>query len=351
MEQEKTEKELFDEWVKENNVKEGITPKKIDNIRSKGSVMQDNIITNSYKPYSPLGARLFTCILAGLRQGQYDYTFSIKKIMDTMGLSNKRYTELVASVDELYNKSIPIPNRDKNIDDEVRLLDRRVYPKITGEKLNGTLSLSIARSIQPYLFELKNNFTLYEVQSFMCLMTSNSQTLYVLLSQYRGTGVLVRSFDELQKIFNTNYKTLFHFREGVLNKSLEEILKKTNIKRIKLEPVKKGRKYVGYKFMFKWDTQLELKLPNDTTENRGVDDIVNKGLNKDEKEVEKIFRRLVREYHLTQKQSYEILVRVSLKEIRQTLNIIQENNTKGEIRNMGGYTLQLFRKRFAIESI
>lgn len=347
MNEEKKDNPNFDKWVKGK----GLEVVKIDNIRSKGVVMQDNIITNSHKPYSPLGARLFVCVLAGLKEGQYEYTFSVKKIMDTMGLSNKRYTELVACVDELYSKSIPIPNTDKNIDDEVRLLDRRTYPKITGEKLNGTLTLSIARSIQPYLFELKNNFTLYEVQSFMCLMTSNSQTLYTLLCQYRGTGILVRSFEELQKIFNTNYSTLFHFREGVLNKSLEEIIKKTNIKRIKLDPIKKGRKYIGYRFLFKWDTQLSFQLPNDTIDTSLVNNITDEGLNKDEQEVEKIFRILVKDYHLTQRQSYKILVRVSIREIRQTLHIIQKSNTNGEIKNIGGYTLQLFRNRFSLDNV
>jgi plasmid replication initiation protein len=319
-----------------------------DFIRKKGGVRQSNIITNSPLPFTTLEGRLFVCILAALKKDKLEYSLSVSDLMKMMSLTPNRYGELLTAINGIYDKSIPIPTEDDNITDELRILDRKQFPKISGEKLNGMVNLHISSSVVPYLFDLLSNYTHYDILSFISLKSTNSQKLYTQLAMFKGTQTLIRDFDSLQQIFSTNYKTLYHFKEAVLDKSIKEITQKTNISRVKLEPIKKGRRITGYKFLFRWNQQME--LPMNTLEST---QLLKKKTTKiqpkkpeDSEMVEKKHQQLMKEYNLTPNQSFTILTHMDLRDINRTLYIIQQNRLNGLIKGeIGSYTLGVFARR------
>jgi hypothetical protein len=157
------------------------------------------------------------------------------------------------------------------------------------------------------------------------------------------------SVDKLQNVFGVNYKMVGQFKENVLNKSLTEIKKKTNIKSIKLVPIKNSRKIVSYRFLFKYSKQLELDIDIKSLYPKSVNDNNDRVRDNGEK-IEKKHQELVTKYNLTPQQSFRILSHISYTDINKTLHIIQKNKQNNFIKgDIGGYTLGVFRKRFNLD--
>lgn len=306
----------------------------------KSSVRQHNALTNSFLPFTRNESRLLVGILTSLKKDKYKYTYNITDALNFLGLQPKHYKELIEAVNGLYNKSIPIKSDNPNDDEEMIILSQRKFPKIPGQKLNGKIEITISNPIKPYLFDLVKEFTSYEVESFLQLQSIHSQKLYTLLAQFKHTGLLIKKGDELQEIMGTNYKRLSQFTHEVINKSLEEIIKTTNISKVKLEPLKEGRKIIGYKFYFKWTEQLRMFSSNTIQ-------IDSAKLSTDALEV---LRRLETEFRLTRYQAQVVLDHLPLKEIRKSFREIQISKESNHIKsNIGAYSVGYFKRKYKLE--
>ena len=337
------------------------TDTQVDKLREKGLVRQHNIITNTNLNFTREEGRLFICILSGLVSNRRKYSFSVRQIMTMMNLdSNRYYNVFTKCLDGLYNKSFSIPRTDSDeVIDEVRLIDRKTYPKIDKQKMNGIVEISLSEDIVPYLIDLRNNFTQYEVFYYLQCPSVGSQKL----SQYHNTEVVIRNQDQLNSLFGTNFTKLSNLKQKVLNHSLYEVQSCTNITDITLVPIKEGRRITGYKFLFKFNKQLELITEDYTLKNNKViqDKVkqleelsfklkVDKWLENNPNEVEKKHRELIDLYHLTPHQSYKILTNLTPREINSTLHKISVNKVNGVITgDIGGYTLGVFRNIFKIK--
>lgn len=342
------------------NIKKDV---QVDKLREQGLVRQHNIITNTNLNFTREEGRLFICILSGLVSGKRKYSFSVRQIMKMMKLESNRYNVLTKCLDGLYNKSFSIPRTDSDeVIDEVRLIDRKTYPRIDKQKMNGIVEISLSEDIVPYLIDLRKNFTQYEVYYYLQCPSVGSQKLYSLLSQYHNTQIVLRTHKQLNDLFGTTFTKLSNLKQKVLNHSLLEVQNYTNITNVKLVPIKEGRKITGYKFLFKYDKQLELitedftlkknkVLQDKTKELQEVQStLIEQWLENNPNEVEKKHKELINLYHLTPYQSYTILTNLTIKEINITLHKISINKVNGVINgDIGGYTLGVFRNIYKIK--
>jgi hypothetical protein len=117
----------------------------------------------------------------------------------------------------------------------------------------------------------------------------------------------------------------------VIKPSIKEIQEKTNVKNIKIKPIKKGNKIEGYYFLFDYHLQ-QLEIPL-LPVNYGV-----KELNQ--------YEILTKEYGLTSNQSQKIIDMVPPKEISKILYDIQLLDLNKQLRNKGGYTLSIFNSKY-----
>lgn len=117
----------------------------------------------------------------------------------------------------------------------------------------GTITIQFTDSIMPYLAQVKERFVLYnlkEIANFGSLYTTR---LYELIQEFKETGWMLKSIDQLRKVFavgDNKLKLYGNFKAKILNHACQEINNNYDMD-LRFEELKKGRKVVSIKFFFK----------------------------------------------------------------------------------------------------
>ena len=135
------------------------------------------------------------------------------------------------------------------------------------EKGNGIIKLQLSNHLKPYLLELKQNFTKYELINVLSLRSKYSIRLYELLKSYLWQGGWQVSVKEIRELLETEgkYKEFKDFRKRVLNPAIEEINGYTDLQ-IKMTTLKSG-KTISH-LHFKIDEKLGYQMTIDMVMNR-----------------------------------------------------------------------------------
>jgi plasmid replication initiation protein len=167
------------------------------------------------------------------------YTMSIADycevcgIDDTAGKNYKDIREAVLKIDE----------QTGTINKDGKWKRVRWFDILEGYEEGGTITYSFHREMIPLLFDLinsKEGYLQYISGCFYCLKQYAAQRLYEMLidkSKLRSK-VLIVSLDELKSELNgENYTRYQDFRRNIIDKAIEEINKKTDI-RVSYKPDK-----------------------------------------------------------------------------------------------------------------
>ena len=312
-----------------------------NNISVRDNVYQSNHITQSHLPFTKVEADIFTIILATLQADRTEYKYNIKQLLHYLKIDAKHYKTFIGGLNGLYEKSIVIKHTTGKTE-KIRLLSRIMYPneeKIApdGRKqkqsisINDDVEINISSEIKPHLFDLKKHYTIYETNSFLQLESINSKKLYTLFAQFKNTGKIRMSKNQIQEILHTNYADFSVLMAKVIKPCVAEIQSKTNVKNITIEPIKRGRIIDGYFFNFNYKViQLELPLlPRDTNINT---------LNQ--------FSELTTKYKLTHHQATTVIENISYREINIVFHEVSLQMSNNKVANIGAYTLAIFRNKF-----
>lgn len=201
----------------------------------------------------------------------------------------------------------------------------------------GLVEIGISPKMRPYLFGLKQYFTKYGFHMFMALKSKYSKRMYKMLSQFKNTGVMRISVEELKqrlKLINPKsgkekYTLWSMFAEKVLEVSKRELQTYTDI-HFTYVAKKTGRKFTSIEFKIQhMPQQLALKFGED-------------------KVVSDLQQRLTREFGLSVWQANDIVVNVPEKEIARTLYAIKLKKLDGKVINLGGFTAQTFENKYGL---
>ena len=202
---------------------------------------------------------------------------------------------------------------------------------------SGIIEIGISPKIRPYLFGLKQYFTKYGFHMFMALKSKYSKRMYKMLSQFKNTGVMRISVEELKhrlklidpKTGKEKYTLWSMFSEKVLEVAKRELQTYTDIC-FTYVAKKTGRKFTNIEFSIQHTPQqLSLRF--------GEDKVVNE-----------LLQRLTREFGLSMWQANDIAVNVPEKEITRTLYAIKLKKLDGKVVNLGGFTAQTFENKYSL---
>lgn len=117
----------------------------------------------------------------------------------------------------------------------------------------GRITVKFTDDIMPYLSQVRKRFVLYnlkEIANFGSLYTTR---LYELIQEFQETGWMLKSIDQLRKVFalgNNKLKLYGNFKAKILNHACREINDNYDMN-LRFEELKEGRKVVAVKFSFK----------------------------------------------------------------------------------------------------
>jgi plasmid replication initiation protein len=200
------------------------------------------------------------------------YEFSINEFCKVCGIddtSGKNYTDLKQAIKDIADKSLWI-----KIEDEETLLRWIEKPYIN--RNSGTIKIRLDEDMKPYLLQLKENFTQYELLWTLHFRSKYTIRLYELIKSihFHELKPYTREYklEDLRRLLGAeNYTTYQTFKARVLNPAVNEINAYSD-KNIEYEPIKQGKAVVKIQFTISTKEALErIKLQSDIEKEFGLD--------------------------------------------------------------------------------
>lgn len=184
------------------------------------------------------------------------YQFRITDFCAVCGIEPKGdiYALIKSQIKTISDKSLWIEN-ENGVETLVRWIEK---PYI--DKRSGTIQIKLDEDMKPYLLQLKEKFTEYELIYTLNFKSKYSIRLYEYLKsihyntlkQYK-TQIPI---DKFQKILDSNYTVFKDFHSRVLKPAYKEINQYSDIN-FEYEIITKGRKAVDIKLMIESKETLE----------------------------------------------------------------------------------------------
>lgn len=192
--------------------------------------------------------------------------YSVMSQIEDKDLPTRCYKVSVSDISEFTGRRV----RNDDFKEAIkRLRDRDCIVKDSGGVLHakfissayyddrGFVEIGIDLRLRPFLFELKKNFTVFGLSAAVSLSSKYSKRMYEMLCQFRATGLLRITVDELKErfcLFNDDKTEKFEkwssFERYVMKAAQKEINDKADFQ-FDYSLRKEGRRIVAIDFKFR----------------------------------------------------------------------------------------------------
>ena len=202
--------------------------------------------------------RIVSAAAAQIRMGQAItsddwFTLSADTAIDLFDVDRKNvYRRLKEVADRLYERSISYkysPDGRPHVEREGRY---RWVQQVEYRKGEAEIAIKFSSSVIPYLIELEGQFTQYSISDMGKISSPHGQRLLQLLMQFRSTGYMTMSIDEMRfsmNVTDTHLQTQ-KFTANVIKVAATAIQKALPHIGLLWKTTKRGRTVTGYAFKF-----------------------------------------------------------------------------------------------------
>jgi plasmid replication initiation protein len=175
-----------------------------------------------------------------------EYTFHMKELAELLELNQKGYYAEVRKVIRSLQKQVfTIIDTTGG---EIKSKDLNWFYRAEYNETKNTVSLKFAEDLKPFLLQLKENFTSYQLTNVIKLNSSYTLRLYEILKSKVFKKEFIISLSELYRMILNQYKRYTDFKKNVLERCKKEVKEKTDIT-FDYEEIKTGRKVTSIKFI------------------------------------------------------------------------------------------------------
>jgi plasmid replication initiation protein len=218
----------------------------------KKKIKQHNSITEARYEMSALEKNIFYMLLAQLKEDDPPekayYRISFDELESRLGRKIP-VSELIKASQNLVLKPYTIQKETGGV----------FYASLVSSMANlpkeNAIQLGVGSMIRPYLFDLKRNYTEFELDMALQLRSKYSKRMYEMLSQHKVAGGFVISVEELKwrfalkdpKTGKEKYSSWSTFKEQILETPQKELTEKADIT-FTYQVTKTGKKYTHLHF-------------------------------------------------------------------------------------------------------
>ena len=157
----------------------------------------------------------------------HEYEFSIVDFCKICGIdyaNGKNYGNIKKTIKSLNDKSIWVTLKDGG-ETTIRWIER---PYIN--KNSGAIKIKLDELMKPYLLQLQERFTQYELLYTLPMKSQYAIRFYELLKSYEWKKTAEMEIDDLKRMLNAEHYTRFYdFKKKVLEISMKEIADYTDL--------------------------------------------------------------------------------------------------------------------------
>lgn len=173
------------------------------------------------------------------------YKFKINDFMELLGVDTKtKYTEIPKITKELMKKVFEIQEGDTLI--QTAWLSGAKYKKGSGE-----VELTFSPYLKPYMLQLKEKFTQYQLANVLTMKSKYSPRVYEILkcNEFKKQGYTEVEVEELRRLLKAEniYPLYADFKRKVIQQAQKELKALTDIS-FEFEEIKTGRKVTALRF-------------------------------------------------------------------------------------------------------
>lgn len=147
-----------------------------------------------------------------------------------------------------------------------------MFQEVKYIKGHGCFDIVLSKSIRPFLFDLKDNFTSYQLHSALRLTSKYAKRIYQLASQWKDIGeTCVYSIDTLKMMLGLKdpngkkaeqFERISDLKKKVLDLAVRQISESTEFK-ISYHLIKTGRSFQAIRFYISTQKPNQLLIPFD----------------------------------------------------------------------------------------
>lgn len=295
---------------------------------------QHNTITSGRYDFTSAQLDIMFMLLSQLKEDKITYRIHAKDIELLTGRT-WNYQQLRKSTEDIGSRMFEIEG--EGFYEQIWLFQKVKY--LHGE---GAFEVMISEPAKPLFFELKNNFTHFQLRSVLNCSSSYAKRLYMIACQWKRVGRFPRPMPivDFKKMLglvdgkgNEQYSEITGFKKKVLDIAKKQINEHTDIT-FDYELFKRGR---SYQFI-----QIYVNLSKQNPQQLSID--FKKPL-AEQKDIRRIMA-----YGLSEKQATQIAQNVKIEEFMKLINELNQKVVKGDLKveNSVGYIVGVYKKKGVI---
>jgi plasmid replication initiation protein len=215
-------------------------------------IRQHNALTNARYDYTELQQDLLFFIISKLRNGDKETIYQLD-IMELSTLTGKRYNGAY-----LQKATADMGSRMLEVEDASEYQQIWMFQRIRYLKGQGIIEFDLTRHVLPFLFDLKNNFTSYELAAALRLTSKYAKRIYPLCSQWKDKGETKKyDIEEFKKMLgllddkgNDKASRISDLKSKVLDIAVKQINEHTEL-HVSYTLEKKGKSFKNIVFTVK----------------------------------------------------------------------------------------------------
>lgn len=235
-------------------------------------VKKDNRLIEAKYKLSIHQQRVLFTLLEKIHSSDDDfmhYDIDIGDIAEKFGLENGKalYAQMQEAISDLVTKKITIQEGSQTV-----VMAWLSYARYT--KGQGIVEISFHKDLKPYLLQLKNHFTQYQLSAVARFKSSYSIRFYELLkmNEYLGKGgqfyrkFTIKELREYMQLDDGLYENFKDLRIRVIEPAYKEINEFSDIHIVDIEYIKKGRAVSDIRITAEPKNQMMIDVTEETTE-------------------------------------------------------------------------------------
>ncbi len=339
---------------------------KKSNIKGIKLIKKSNELIEARYKFDIWETRIFTSVLSQIVREDEDfrvYRIYLRDIIKDFGINNGNAYDLIrAAADSLMSKKFFLDYESDGAERKktchiIRSVD--YMTKLIDEKkrsLNEYIDMSVDPDMKPFLIQLKEQFTTYDVRNIIKFKSSYTIRIYELLKQHETFGRRKLEVEYLKKAFDLNeeYPLFANFYQKVIKPAYRDINEYTDLTITEIEKLKDGKKVSALMFEFHCKTDHVFDKKKKVAEKSlqlpfyGVIEELPKVTASNSIDVLflKYQGRVVADFGVTPTIFIAELLDKTAEQIELAIRVTEEARKKNDLKNVAGFFIEALRKGF-----